>query len=505
MQKKLVKNRLLMGTAVAVLLAGAGQAAAQEPEVSVHGYVRGWASMNLQDAPETVNDDEAGKLSMVRGQVRLDGSADWGKVKIFTSLRGVAEIETSHEKNLENLGAGFTEGGMEYNDGDIREAYIDWKATDRVSLRLGKQQVVWGESDFFTANDMVHGFDYTWRLFLEPENEELRKPLILATAFVDVPEANGTVQGFVRPGLDRGSDIGNSYDVMGGRWGFQGNNRGMIDLLSVVPYDYDHPDGDKDDPTYGLRWSGIAGRGIGYSLMYLHTFNPDPIVNPVQTAFGFLPVGTPFGKTPTGLFGNFIYPMVDVVGATVTGQVESIDSVLSAEVAYVFDKPFNFGPNAFIPGFGGVIEKDTVRAMVRVDHNLDLTKLIGTSRPSFFTVQLFDTWIVDHDSAEGIVDLPGYAALKDEHSALATMILAMNYMNDKINPSIVLGYDLSYGGGFFVPAVEFQVGDRLRIKAELDIFFNDGANAPGGNSTDTHLFGYFENANQFVTRVTYQF
>lgn len=495
MINKVAKHRLLMGTALAVLLAGAGSAAAQEPEVSLHGYLRGWTSLNLQDAPETV-DNEEGTLSMVRGQLRVDGSADWGNVKLFTSVRGVGEIETGHERHLENQGAGATESGMEYTDGDIREAYLDWKATDRVSLRLGKQQVVWGESDFFTANDMVHGFDYTWRLFLESENEELRKPLIMATAFVDVPEADGTVQAFVRPGLDRGSDIGNSYDVMGGRWGFQGNNRGMIDLLSVVPYDYDHPDGDKDDPTYGVRWSGIAGRGIGYSLMYLHTFNPDPIVNSVFN---------PWKKAPTGLAGNFIYPTVDVVGGTVTGQVEAIDSVLSAEVAYIFDKPFNVGSAFFLPGFAGVTQKDTVRGMVRIDRNLDLTNLIGTSRPSFFTVQLFDTWIVDYDKADDIVDLPGYAATKDEHSAMATMILAMNYMNDKINPSIVLGYDLSYGGGFFIPAVEFQIGDRLRIKTELDIFFTDGANAPGGNSTDTHLFGYFENTNQWVTRVTYQF
>ena len=41
----------------------------------------------------------------------------------------------------------------------------------------------------------------------------------------------------------------------------------------------DHESGDWGEMTYGIRWNGSWG-SIGYSLAYLKTFNPSPIVSP---------------------------------------------------------------------------------------------------------------------------------------------------------------------------------------------------------------------------------
>lgn len=478
-----------------VIVAGGAVA---EDGITVRGYVREHLSFNLENPPETTQDDRR-DLSMARSTVRMDVNGQVSKLRYGLIARGSREAETDYLERLQTLreAGGSTDKLMDrYNTSELREAYVEFDMGDRTTLRLGKQQVAWGETDFFAGLDVVHGFDFTWRSFLEPENEELRKPLIMANATIQVPEANGSLQVLFRPGRTDDDYVGNSYDLFGGRWMNQPNKG--VDFIGplgfapngLVPYNFRHPDGDTDNATGGLRWLGTAGP-VNYSVAALRTFNPDPVVNVTP------PV--------TGLLGEFIYPEVDILGFTVSGYSQATDAVWSTEFAYTMDKPYNVGSAAFIPGFGGIIKKDTLRTMLRMDKQLNLQRFIRTSRPSFFSVQLFDSWIVNFDQADDIVDLAGWAALKKEHSTIATVILAMNYNNDRVNPTLALGRDLSYGGGFIIPSIEFVFGDHWRLRAEADIFFDKGSNKTGEPSNNTHLFGYFANNDQLAIRLTYQF
>ena len=480
-----------------------GEIATAADGVTISGYVREHLSFNLENPPETTENDR-NDLSMARTTLRVDANGKFGELRYGLIARGSEEVNTSYLKRLQTLreAGGSTDKLMDqYNTAELREAFVEFDMGDRTTLRLGKQQVAWGETDFFAGLDVVHGFDFTWRSFLEPENEELRKPLIMANATIQVPEAKGSLQVLVRPGRKDDDYVGNSYDLFGGRWANQPNKG--FDFIgppgTLVPYNLRHPDGDTDKTTGGLRWLGRAGP-VNYSVAVLRTFNPDPVVN---SAF------VPFQTTTTkGPLGEFIYPEVDILGFTVSGYNQATDAVWSTEFAYTKDKPYNVGSNFFggaLPGFGGIIKKDTLRTMFRMDKQLNLQRFIGTSRPSFFSVQLFDSWLTNFNKAEDIVDLAGYAALKKEHSTIATVILAMNYNNDRVNPTLALGRDLSYGGGFIIPSVEFAFGNSWRLRAEADIFFDKGDNTAGGNSSNTHLFGYFANNDQLAVRLTYQF
>lgn len=466
-------------------------------DFNVHGYAREHLSFNLEDPVETSEDDKY-DLSMARTTLRLDVDGDVGPIRYSVIGRASREANTSYLKRLTALGA--ADGDLpedQYDEEEFREAFVEFDAGDRTLVILGKQQVAWGESDFFQAMDIIHGFDFSWRSFLEVENEELRKPLIMANAIIQVPEADASLQLLVRPGWDRDEDIGTTFDLFGGRWANQPNKGFDFLDAGVVPYNYDHSEGDADDPSYGFRWSAAAG-SVDYTFSYWHGFNLEPVVNSI---------GAPFKSAPINGFAEFIYPIVDTFGVTLSTYSAATDAVWSTEIAYTLDKPFNVGTACFIgiPGFCGIKEKDTLRLMFRMDKQVALSSLIGTSRPSFFSVQLFDTWILGFDKSDDIVDLAGYSAPKEEHNAILTVLLAMNYNNDRINPTLAAGYDLSYGGGFFIPSVEFAWGDHWRLRAEADIFFDDGNNATGGDSSNTHLFGYFANNDQFAVRLTYQF
>lgn len=515
-------GRMPLRRLAVAIVAAAWSAPAPAADFSVGGYARTWASFNLQNPVETAEDDRY-DLSMLRAALLFDADASFGAVKLKAIGRVEGEYKTEYLKRLDALPGQASNLMSEYNDAQLREFYVDIPASKRVNFRLGKQQIVWGETDFFRAMDVVHGFDYSWRSFLEVENEELRKPLILANMRVQVPEAKGSLQVIVRPGLDRGKDIGNTYDLFGGRWANQ-PNRG-VDFFgpSAVPdtnltyYDYDHPAGKKDDVTGGVRWAASAG-GVNYSLAYLRTLNNDPVVNPNAGTFDFLvcELATPgcsgsvsYQRGPRGALGDFIYPRVDVLGLTLNGYSKALDAVLSTEVVVTRDAAFNTGSDFLfgnLPGFGGVIRKNTLLTMFRADKHVNLTGLIGTSRPSFASLQLFNTRVLGYRESDDIVYLAGFGMKRRQDSALLTAILAMNYDNDRINPTIAAGWDMSYGGGFFIPSVEFAFGDAWRLRVEADLFFNGGRNKqPGQVENRTGLMGYFANNNQLVLRLTRQF
>jgi len=506
---------------------GAAVAGAGDFKFALSGYARAWVSMNLEDTEELRalprnkgKASGAGLLSMVRGSVLLDADASMGGLKGKVIARLDKEYKTNYLQDLEDLrkvsnglngnGGVPTAGGKSitdnYNNFDFREFWIEAPVGDRTTVKFGRQQLVWGESDFFHAMDLVHGYDLSWRLFFEGENEEWRKPLILLSTKIRIPEANGLVAAYIRPGWDRCTDIGNTYDFRGGRW-FVAPYRGF-DALAVNKLNCENPDNDK--PTYGIRWQGEAF-GVNYSIAYLKAHSADPVANPNKAT---LPNSTQYNDKPvTGLFTDLIHPEIDVVGATVSGYSETLDSVLSAEVAFTKDQPYNVGTGALgaTPGktgigLDGIKKKDTLTMMLRADKNLHFENILGTTRPSFSSVQLFNTQVLGYHRSEDLARLFFEAAPLKENNTILTAFTVLNYRNDEINPSFAVGFDLGNGGGFAIPAVSMTFGDKWLAKLEADIFWDDGKTSRqqfGGKSSQ--LFGWFTGASQLALRVTRQF
>ena len=601
---------------------------AADNSLKVGGYVRTWASFNLNDSVETREDDTL-EPSMLRGSLKLDFQGRQGIFLFKAVARFDGEYKTEYLRNAESevhstnrwveqlLYEGTTLVSLDpsatlaslaggggpifdgnrykisgpsndimdpYNDAELREAYIEFDPSERVTLRLGKQQVVWGETDFFRAMDVVHGFDYRWRGFMEPENEELRKPLILANMMVMLPEINGSLQLLFRPGWDEKDQIGNRHATGGGRWSptpYLG-----LDFLSLLKYNYRYKDGDVRTPTGGARWSGVTGP-VEYSLNYLKTYNDDFCLNSRTD---------PKHEIPDGVVGDFVHPFINIYGATATGFVPFLDVVLSTEVAFTPSKPYTTGTGVMgnttpsfyvpaddsdanylagvplsalatdpaaqaiwaatgltvddvvevqgdtiviknrdlnlvdIPGFGGIKRKDTLMMMFRVDKILRfLQPVLNTYAPPFFTVQLFDQWIMNFDRKDQIIVSSPFGARRKEHSSIITGVLMLEYMNQSIKPQLAGGYDITYDGGFFFPSCEFMLGDHWRLRAEADFFFqnsskdfsptdisgsilnlDDPANVVTGGiqkdiESDTHMFGFFKRRDQFLLRLTYQF
>lgn len=490
-----------------------------EPELELGGFIRAFGAMNLQDHPELnrVGEPIGGRWepSMLRGTIQLRGAVEFSdSVKINAVGRLDREVKTDYLKDLED--AAVAKGGRRflsrvYDNTELRELFATVELTDWLTMRVGKQQVVWGETDVLRGTDIIHGYDTRWRSILENENEELRKPLLLGNATISVPA--GSLQLIFRPGWDPAANVVNSNDLEGGRWAAQPNKG--FDSTSVAPYNFHHSSGDTDDVNYGARWTGVVAQ-INYSLLYYHGLTLDPVVNSIFNPFGDAPQG------PTG--AELIFPEVDTYGATFNAYLGFFDTVLRGEFAYTPNKPYNVAgyttgsallPPGLpvvlatgVPGLAGIKRKKTLTSMIGFDKNLSFTeRLLGTNGPAFWTTQIFDTWLVNYDRDDDIVDLFGYGALKPRHWTVLTSVLALSYKTDTIKPSLGFVYDLTNGDAILIPGVDFVFGDHWRIKAEANLFFADGSRGPFDSPFErkTHLFGTFDNNNQFNVRISYYF
>ena len=508
--------------------------------IQVTGYARTYFGMNLEDHNETPEDDQF-DFNMARASLLVDTDIYTGPLSWKLITRYDREFQTDYLDSLEALTLASSPGGSatrgqyldQYNTDHLqeffREYYVDFTPHKKLDVRIGKQQLVWGESDFFQAMDVVHSFDFRWRLFFE-NNEEWRKPLFLLSFSLDLDEElGGNLNFFVRPGLDRDDDIGNNFNIEGGRT-IPHPYRG-VDFTAFTQYNADHTDGAQDDPTFGFRWNSVIDTSFGsidYSLAYLRTFNPWPIMNPAQAAGGGVSATSAlFGVTRSnaygevaqnGVLGDWIFPHINVFGVTVNGYQPTMDATLSAEVAFIPNKPYNYGAvGSSLPGWEGVREKDILNIMLRIDKEFKWTNFLGTNRPSFSSLQLFDTWILDHKDSDEIVEFASFGALKREHTAYLTLFTFLNFKRDTINPSFIVGTDLSNGGGFAIPGVEFVFGDDWRVKLEANLWWSDGdeksvspgvagARNPLGVTEGRAAFmDWFADDNQLVLKITRQF
>lgn len=534
------------------------------------GYVRQHLALSVDDPSDqapgvptsrVAESDNKGDLTMARSTLLIQGVGNVDDLFSWTVIaRGSYEYETDYLNDLNNnyvdsvpilnAGANLTEQYEQTTSGsdqrwEFREAYVDF-STGSIDWRIGKQQVIWGETDVFHPNDVIHGFNFAWHSVFEPENEEVRKPLLLINAIWDLSEElDGSLQLIYRPGWDAKEAIGNTYDFQGGRWA-QNGARGA-NYTGLVPIDYKHKDGDYQDANYGFRWDGNTGEDgdITYSFSYYHGLALDPVIvslldDPEQTANSSLNIGIGAngpdgtGSNEYGLVSDvFVYQMVDTFGASLSGYLEATDAVYRVEVSYTPDRWFGNLNNPvqmsdiFAANYGRVEEFDVTTITFGYDTNARLMNVIGTSSPGLLSFQIFDTHIngyskgtpcksggvvapVNCAGGSGDALVNAFGGVHEEDTWIGTVKFTMPYMNDTLIYDLTALWDFTDGGTMFLPSIEKHIGAHWRLRLEGNLFFggNKGdafINSSQVGSDGASLIGSFDKASQVVARITYQF
>ncbi len=165
----------------------------------------------------------------------------------------------------------------------LREAFVDM-VLPPFTLRLGRQQVVWGETDNFRALDVINPLDLRWHANWEPW-EDIRIPLWMARAIYDIGKLGPLEESFIEAVWIPWDFQPNKVAADPRRpWGFIGDGLAAVpnsimfgdELLNLITTVRDDKPSKKfKNGQAGVRFKAIWG-GIDFSLNYFYGFSADP-------------------------------------------------------------------------------------------------------------------------------------------------------------------------------------------------------------------------------------
>ena len=170
----------------------------------------------------------------------------------------------------------------------LREAYVDFKLKDApLSFRLGRQQVIWGESDQFRVMDCWNPLDTTWHFQVESW-DEIRVPLWLGKGLWDIGELGPLSNTFLevvynpfdfQPGiksdfLPRPWAIPFPDPLRGGQVQITGVGGKLVspvfDLQGTSLNRGDFKRNPQDASEVGTRFHAVTPQGFEFSLNYMY-------------------------------------------------------------------------------------------------------------------------------------------------------------------------------------------------------------------------------------------
>lgn len=317
------------------------------------------------------------------------------KARLFLLYRGVYDsvYDWAPGGNLYNLDgqpvgslnglSGDARRSLRFPENDLREAYTDIEfAAIPLSLRLGKQQIAWGETDNFRILDRVNALDLTWHLQQEIEVrngwERLRVPYWMIKWNLRLPEtgpvADAFLEGFWNPG-----------DWVPAKRGFLPEYPWSISFAN--PFAAFFPNGlangtklfrqgdysrnPAENSQVGVRLGGYAG-GVSFTLAYLwQRWAGDDGTDAAVISALLDPAKAAAAVAERRLPAEFIAPRVNTFGFSATYPEERFtEAVLKTEMAIVSGVPFQNGdqPSPILPGLlFHAATRDMWQAMVGFD------------------------------------------------------------------------------------------------------------------------------------------
>jgi len=411
----------------------------------------------------------------------------------------------------------------------FRELYADI-ATAHVHFRIGRQQVIWGESDGLRLMDCINPLDMRREFNLRDSDEGYegsRIPLWLlkttwfpGAAFFAVQDIQ--LEGIINPGKPKTNRL-EAYQSEGGIWATDEPNLPRGVRVNIH---------DKT-PVTGLNHSEYALRFMGNCHEWLFTLNgfyglqQDPYLRPSSPGL----VMPPWDHAFVQLNFDKVYSRRKLLGFTVNKELAKLKirgrtaPVLRIEALYEFDKPFQYeGRHAGDMAWTGMNSslsrykkcKDQLRTMAGFDWPIYL-RLLNKRESFFVSCQFFLFYI--HGKHGEYVNAPFYFKNSIKKKALPplpparggdvdpwrihrtqhyfSLLINTYYDNKAIMPEVLYLYDVASHAHACKAKVNLAYGSHWRPELGVMVWFGDH---DSGKS-----FGLFQKNRQIYLRIKYQF
>lgn len=441
--------------------------------LEITGYLRNDSSIRLDDNkyPDK-NYLEKGDVTLSRTWLQVE--ADWDAtdyLRVFGSYRGWYDAALDFNDDLRD-GIAESERDDFKKESELREGWVQYN-TQYWSIRAGKQQIIWGESDGLRMADIINPLDYSWNYFY-PSWEDIRIPLWTAKFNYMIPHTDHSFEFIYLPNAFDNGFEGSRYAPAGANWSIPGMPQNMLDAM-----DASQPEKSLKNSEYGLRYRTMLG-SWDVTVFDFYGRNRDPIFRADWLE-----------RMGNGSQELFQYRWVNKLGGTFNVFNAPLKAVFRGECVYTFDEPFNPVDVAQTPM--PFYQKDTVAYMLGFDRPTMIPWL--NSRQSFFiSGQIFQKYALNTDEAE--VATPGLSG--DDHQTILTLVVNTSYFRAKFTPQIFLLYDFS-GESWVQPKFTYLWGG-------LDQFsFTVGANIMMACNDRQAYFGPFKNDDEIFATLKFEY
>ncbi len=350
-------------------------------------------------------------------------------------------------------------------DVDLREAYADI-FMGPLSLRLGKQQVVWGKTDFFRLLDIINPLDYSWHFFFE-SFDDIRIPQIMGKALLALPNigpfSDVSLEFDANPRDFNSTDLGR----YGMPWALAPNGFNLI------------PKFRPNDWQLGGRIQARLG-GFSFTINDYYTFQQDPVFNLVK--------------------GGLTYPRMNIFGGAVDYYDNFTKSVLRLEAVYAHDKSMgvDFTNPKALEFLGkhpnGVAKKDEIKYCIGIDRPT-MIRILNPYSAFFLSGQLFMTHVLKHEDA--ITD-DGVNTKKSGHG-ITTLMANTTYINGRLTPQIYWAWDVQSKNSHVVgPSLAYLFSNYFNVKVGANLFW-------GSKTARYTYFGAYEDFDELYVKFQFNF
>jgi len=329
-------------------------------------------------------------------------------------------------------------------DVELREVFIDFEVGDTF-LRLGKQQVVWGQADGLKVLDVLN--PQSFREFILDDFDDSRIPLWTANA--EIPVGDAMLQLLWIP--DKTYDDIPQADAL---FAFTSPlvvpqaPPGLSLGMPITQSKLQRPNAFFRDSDVAASLSAFVG-GWDLSLNYAYHYFDRPVIRREISS--------------QGIAVHADYERTHLLGGTFSNVFD--DFTLRGEVGYSSDRYFLTDA---IGDSDGVVQSGEFSYVLGLDYQ--------GWRDWFVSGQIFQSVMDDHE--RGVV--------RDRVDSTATLLLRGDFMNEAVQAEALLIHSLSQDDGVLQGSVSYEWRSNIRFKLGVDIFYGD---AQG-------LFGQFQKSDR---------
>lgn len=373
------------------------------------------------------------------GRLLYEGVYDYGP-QAYKDLRDPGNTQYGDGPNIDKF----------KKDADIWEAYADY-TKGRGFLRVGRQNLSWGETDIFQLLDRINPIDNTFGGSFE-DLDDRRIPIWMVRGTYNLgqigPISTVTLEGFFNPGFaDQKvapvAPYGTPYAYP----------------MPQQPPTYVHdPEATMSNSRTGVRLQGVVSENFNFSIAHYKTIvdTPTAVVTFAPTVPGFVTQ-------------DMYYSTEQVTGGSVSFFEPHIEAIIRAEVAYFWGEPV-FIPEVNAPILfgnfktGTIPTKDVFRYMVGLDKNFWFRPLNERSMFNLY-LQYFAECYPAYDDRQKVAlqRFPtGELMTQVRYDQKITLVLSNTWLEGTLNPQLAVAYD-PRGAVMIIPSVEYQF-DPWRLK-----------------------------------------